>query len=458
MFEHLDDPRPLAPGADALRSVRARAREIERLRRRRIVTAMVACVGVVAVLAAAVGVLGARGTGTRPAPARETAFQFNQLPDPLTAGDPVPTTALYAMVFVNATQGFGLAEHRGHPVLVGTTDGGSAWAVVNGSLPAAYTKGGITDASELEFVSPALGYLWNGGVGDASSPPSPRPMWVTVDGGRTWSEAPLGPVVYDVSAIGTDVWALVGPCLTAGPGCTLQLQVSSDAGHSWALAPSAVPQAVAAAASLLPPQVELARITETRAYVLSTASQDTGSTTVLAYTADGGASWSTRPVPCAPQFNLGAELAASGTNDLWLVCGGQASAGNQLKQLYRSSDGGLTWSLAAGSTGFGSPPAPVPGEGVLSSAGYVAPYAVGHKNLAVVSPAAAWLAPDRSGVLRTVDGGRTWTPVAGLARAGFTGGAPGAVTFISATQGWICQAGVGLWHTTNGTTWSPLGH
>jgi hypothetical protein len=33
----------------------------------------------------------------------------------------------------------------------------------------------------------------------------------------------------------------------------------------------------------------------------------------------------------------------------------------------------------------------------------------------------------------------------------------GDITFLSATQGWICAYGVGLWHTDNGTAWKPLG-
>ena len=44
-----------------------------------------------------------------------------------------------------------------------------------------------------------------------------------------------------------------------------------------------------------------------------------------------------------------------------------------------------------------------------------------------------------------------------LVAAGFGAGSPGNVTFISATQGWICAYGVGLWHTSDGVHWSALG-
>ena len=60
-------------------------------------------------------------------------------------------------------------------------------------------------------------------------------------------------------------------------------------------------------------------------------------------------------------------------------------------------------------------------------------------------------------MFKTVTGGQSWMPVPGLDTAGFGSGGPGNVTFISATEGWICQYGVGLWHTDDGVHWSPLG-
>ena len=59
--------------------------------------------------------------------------------------------------------------------------------------------------------------------------------------------------------------------------------------------------------------------------------------------------------------------------------------------------------------------------------------------------------------LKTASGGRSWSTVPDLVAAGFGAGSPGNVTFISATQGWICAYGVGLWHTSDGVHWSALG-
>ena len=141
-----------------------------------------------------------------------------------------------------------------------------------------------------------------------------------------------------------------------------------------------------------------------------------------------------------------------------MICASQASAGTQAKALYRSSDGGAHWALAAAANA----PVLTGGQalgaaGGLPAGGYVTPYSLGHENLAVLTPTEAWLFPDRSGVFDTTDGGRTWSPVTGLAQAGLVEGGTGNVVFVDATHGWVCEAGTGLWRTTDGKNWQRLG-
>ena len=88
-------------------------------------------------------------------------------------------------------------------------------------------------------------------------------------------------------------------------------------------------------------------------------------------------------------------MAASSTDDLWLLCGSQASAGEQSKQLFRSSDGGATWSLVAAAV-LGTPAQASGAPNPLPLAGYIAPFTIGHRNLAVASPETAWLFPSRA--------------------------------------------------------------
>jgi hypothetical protein len=432
-------------------------RRARRIRlRRRVGTLAAACLIVVA---GAAGILASRPTGVR-LPSSETGYQFNALKGPLSVGTPVPTTALLNVVFVDAQVGFALAGHRGEAVLAESTDGGSTWQVRNDRLPSGYGQN-AGYPGQFEFVG-SDGYLWSG----APTADGAVPLWVTSDGGISWHEAPIGPVVYDVSAIGENVWALTSACSTASAGsatatpCALVLQQSLDGGATW----SALSGAGLTALTNGPQgsqHVELARITLSRAYVLTEATDqpvsDPNSDFGLVYTGDTGQTWSTRPVPCAGPFGLGAEIAASGTDDLWFLCGSQASGGDQSKELYRSSDGGFTWVLSASATGLGTPPPPASEPNTLPLGGYIAPFSIGHKNLAVLSPSTAWLYPTRSSLLKTVSGGRSWSPVPDLVAAGFGAGSPGNVTFISATQGWICAYGVGLWHTSDGVHWSALG-
>jgi photosystem II stability/assembly factor-like uncharacterized protein len=288
-------------------------------------------------------------------------------------------------------------------------------------------------------------------------------LWVTSDGGRTWSRAGLGPVVSDVSAIGPDVWAVVGTCPirpTSAPSCPVVLEVSTDDGQTWARAGVAPPISESSEITVSDENIELARITRARAYVLTFAPR-TGvpsSPGYLTYTADGGQTWESRVDPCPAYFDFGEQVAASGTSDLWMICGSQASAGTQAKALYRSTDGGVQWGLAAAAN------APVLSGGVvlgasggLPAVGYVTPYSLGHENLAVLSATDAWLFPDRSGVYETTDGGKTWGVVAALSKAGLVAGGTGNVVFADATHGWVCVTGTGLWRTTDGRNWHRLG-
>jgi hypothetical protein len=115
------------------------------------------------------------------------------------------------------------------------------------------------------------------------------------------------------------------------------------------------------------------------------------------------------------------------------------------------------WTLTAQAIGMGTPP-PLPSQpNSLPLLGYVAPFSIGHENLAVLSASTAWFDPMGTSMYKTVDGGHSWIPVPDLESEGIGSSGHGNITFISATQGWICAYGVGLWHTSNGVNWAPLG-
>ncbi len=82
------------------------------------------------------------------------------------------------------------------------SDGGDTWTVADPSLPVSFP-------AQFEFsdTGPRVSVGWTA-VGFRRT----VALWVTSDGGRVWTRAGLGPVVSDVSAIGPDVWAVVGTC------------------------------------------------------------------------------------------------------------------------------------------------------------------------------------------------------------------------------------------------------
>ena len=444
MFEHLDDPTAPSPPAGELASVLRRAQSIRA--RRRIAVAAAASV---LLLGALSGFIASRSSDIRISSV-ETTYAFDAIKGPLAVGTPVPTTALLNVVFTGPEDGFALASHRGAALLARSTDGGTSWSVTNASLPAGY--GHIAGyPGQIEFVG-AHGYLWGGAPhGDGSVP-----LWVSADSGSTWTMAAIGPTVFDVSAIGANVWAVTGNCDAFAPRpCALQTQQSANWGTSWR------PTGPGGFGEVNGPvelhSVELARITALHSYVLTSNLPADGGSVDLAYTGDGGQTWRQLPVPCSGAFDLGAEVAASSTEDLWLLCGSQGSGGSQSKELYRSGDGGRIWVPTASATGLGTPPPPASRPNSLPLRGYVAPFSIGHKNLAVASPTTAWLKPMGASMYKTADGGRSWTAVSDLEAEGIDSSGQGNITFISGTQGWICAYGVGLWHTSNGINWTPLG-
>lgn len=449
MFEHLDDPsQEIHPGARELAMVSRRAEKIRTERRWTVMVSFCALL-----LAASVGFFFAGPVG-KPPGSSTADYQFNLLQGKLAVGHPVPTTALVYVGFANEQDGFALAVHRNDVLLAATTDGGSTWRVRNDNLPSGL---GVNNGNpgQFEFVG-TTGYLWGArSIGGT-------PLWVSHDDGASWQPALIGPSVLDVSAIGPDVWALTSICPALSPTpptpCSMGVEQSLDGGSTWAALRAPVATVDAPADIGLWP-VELARITKTRAYILSGQEPSPlgDPSWTLSFTADSGTTWTGRRAPCNGPFSLGAEMAASSTEDLWLLCGSQASAGEQSKELFRSSSGGESWSLVASATGLGTPPPSSVPPNPLPLAGYVAPFSEGHDNLAVASPTTAWLYPLRASLSVTSDGGSSWEQIPELAGAGFASGGQGNITFLSPTYGWICAYGLGLWQTTDGVHWHAMG-
>ncbi|MDQ6714169.1 MAG: hypothetical protein M3Z28_13425 [Candidatus Dormibacteraeota bacterium] len=313
---------------------------------------------------------------------------------------PFRLTQIMDATFVDASHGWllgagcatGMQECR--LTVQQTADGGQHWmASPAPDLPAYPVEG--TSRWHLRFGTPQDGWIYG-----------PQ-LYATHDGGKTWTLARASSVVSLVS-VGQSVWALEGSCSN---GCSLSLLRSADAGRSWSSVN--VPQLDHAGFAVT------ARVDDNHGWILAWGIETQPAGTLLR-TSDGGVSWQALRAPCTPSLGESGAMGAASASNVWVVCGGMPGAGQQLKQLGRSVDGGAEWTISD-----------------LSSSGYVA-------DLAVTSASRAWLAFGRGPLSITVDGGHTWRTSIENNDAGIA-----FVRFVDPLHGWAATAQQ-LYRTTDG--------
>jgi photosystem II stability/assembly factor-like uncharacterized protein len=72
----------------------------------------------------------------------------------------------------------------------------------------------------------------------------------------------------------------------------------------------------------------------------------------LLATSDGGQTWRTRASPCTQAVAAGALIDLVTPSLGWIVCLGQPGAGNEEKAVFRTTDGGLSWSAGASTVNY----------------------------------------------------------------------------------------------------------
>ena len=151
----------------------------------------------------------------------------------------------------------------------------------------------------------------------------------------------------------------------------------------------------------------------------------------LWFTSNGGKSWSNRHVPCHIGA-MSAVLSASPNGTLMAVCASQPSAGEQIKSVLDSADGGRTWVLKTDSN---------------INFGYLGA-------IDLVSSQEAFLVGDRSPLLVTHDGGAHWQPERSVTAGG--GGGTSIVEFFNPVHGLVLgnddnnNEKLTLWSTADG--------
>jgi photosystem II stability/assembly factor-like uncharacterized protein len=279
----------------------------------------------------------------------------------------------------------------------------------------------------------------------------------SIDDGATWQAAGTLPPVVDgqgqvtiVAASRDDVWANVDPSsgwvvshdaghTWAATGIRWTVSVTSAGGTIWGLRCDASRTCTVLAGSgsgstLTPTAQPFARYPygSGRYAVMAAADADHALVALdgapsYAVTADRGRSWQVRRSPCAVQ-----EGSVAGTADgsYWLLCAGEPGAGQQPKQLYRSTDRGLTWQR----------------EPDPESSGYAT-------ELHAVNAKVAWRTGGRAPLLLTTDGGRTWRALLTDVFGDQAGGYGSNVAVRDATTA-IALQGADVYRTRDGgATW-----
>jgi len=260
---------------------------------------------------------------------------------------------------------------------------GSGNAILRGLDGSSVVAGARFGATQ--FVDPLNGWA-------QVSTPAGSGVAVTADGGATWDLRYLTPSTQSsaralTSADPLHAWVIVddAPSSTSiFANRTSRVLATDDGGLSWR---QAYAGAFLAGISMSSATHGWRRAVE-------------GTTTSLFATADGGRTWTlSRTFEEVPVF-----MAVVGEADAWLLLGGAGtghcgSSSCDWYFLYHTADGGRTWTLLGN---------PTKDQGACS--GYIS-------QLLFATSSSGWIAMrhgaggadgHQGGILRTVDGGRTW--------------------------------------------------
>ncbi|HXZ62578.1 MAG TPA: hypothetical protein VEG62_07540 [Acidimicrobiales bacterium] len=308
-----------------------------------------------ALLAVVVLALGMAACGSSPAKVRRVATTTSRsttssttstsaaptttsVPRPqLPAGGPVPSGfEPESVTFISATTGFVLGVDATCPAgscaaLARTSDTGASWVALP-APPAAYENRFATGASkpavsEVRFADALDGWIYG---------PS---LFVTHDGGASWQQLNLGGPVVDLETSGGFVDAVVSPCggqETCSGSLRLEQALTTGSAFTTVLSGPAV-QAAAGALAALSLHAPVGFVNLSGASGISPAALY--ATRSLAVPSG----WNAFPDPCtvSADYSLDAFVAPDVTS-LYSLCGGPGAAGSVAKEVVRTENGHST--------------------------------------------------------------------------------------------------------------------
>jgi photosystem II stability/assembly factor-like uncharacterized protein len=244
---------------------------------------------------------------------------------------------------------------------------------------------GASGATRAEHKAPSAMAFWSGRQGVAAFADysrcdrsrCPAVLEHTADGGRTWQSAQVPWLAVALHAVeGTRV---VFAEVYGRPGGLLR---SDDAGVTW---------------RRLGPFTGASFPTNKLGFALRAGA----AATTLVHTTDGGRTWNRLRAPC-PLMSEGLTAFVSAVHG-WLLCLSEPGAGQQLKALFETLNGGRTWALVMDAGLVHRHPS----TGAICACGYPHGMSFGAAGFGVL-----WQSRGLS--YRTRDGGRTWSPLPGL--------------------------------------------
>ena len=208
-------------------------------------------------------------------------------------------------------------------------------------------------------------------------------VWATSDEGQDWTAVPVdAPPLDSAAMVGTHAWASASCSDSATGGCSPTVLESLDGGLTW----TTVASADVTSLSFVDAQDGFAVDASTPGAPGLLATHDGGRT----WTALGGAA------PCEAGY-FPVAVSFGDAQHGWAACSsGKAALGSSPKEFVATADGGATWSVRSRA------------DGGVASAGSL-PFAGDFRGVDMLGSGTgvAWLAIE--GLIRTTDGGATWS-------------------------------------------------
>lgn len=282
-------------------------------------------------------------------------------------------------------------------------DGGATWSWTGTVTSGAYLPGTVRLATASDGY--VIARTEKGAAGT---------LFATHDGGKTWQRNGLSRSVQLILTSADEDEAISGPTCRDGELCSYSFATSIDHGRTWHQR-GAMPKG--------PRQIIATRTGES---ITVYAYDGAMNVARLLATTNDGVQWSNTQAGCV---SWSAGFSADPSGELWLICGSQPGAGQQLKSVYRSGGSASvdvpaivrSWRRVAGGD-FNQKQV-----GVITEGGYVS-------TMTAMSSTTAFLATDRGTLLETTDGGVTWKQDPGW-KSGedfFHG-----LTFVDPSHGWV---------------------